>query len=337
MERLRAPHSRRTPTIRDVARLAGVGVGTVSRVLNGSPAVSEETQSRVRGAIEALGYRRSAAARNLSLGTRAIGVVAPFFTSPSVVERVRGVSERLAGAGYDLMLFDVETPKQRRSALGDFARRVDGLIVISLPLSDDEVAGLRRDDQPVVLVDVSHPELPHVVIDNTRGGELATEHLIAKGHRRIGFLGDSTTNAFGFTSSELRRRGYRNALERHGIARDSDLELHGRFGRAEARALAHVILDSPEPPSAIFAASDMQAIGVLEAADALGLRVPDELAVVGFDDIEMAAALGLTTVRQPLHDTGLHGAELLLRAVERGDRRTVEELEPLALVERRTT
>src|SRR6185295_20168783 len=184
---------RRAATIRDVARHAGVSVATVSRVVNDIPVVSEDMRDRVREAIARLGYRPSSTARSLSLGrSQAIGVVAPFFTTPSVVERLRGVSERASQHGYALMLFDVETPDQRAGAFRDFARldRVDGLLVISLPLYDDEITALERDRLPVVMVDIGHPRVPHVVTDDVRGGELAAEHLISRGHRRIGFVGD---------------------------------------------------------------------------------------------------------------------------------------------------
>jgi DNA-binding LacI/PurR family transcriptional regulator len=330
----------RAPTIRDVARQARVSVATVSRVLNDMPIVSPTTRDRVHGAVEQLGYRRSATARSLSLGrSQAIGVVAPFFTTMSVVERVRGISERLARHGYDLVLFDVETPDQRADALRDFARRdrVDGLLVISLPVSDDEVEALQRNDLPVVLVDIGHPGLPHVVIDDVRGGELATEHLLAKGHRRIGFIGDLPENPFGFTSSERRREGFRRALRRAGIDPVDDLERLGDHGRQRALALADDLLARDDRPTAVFAASDIQAVGVIQACEARRLRVPDDIAVIGFDDVEMAAILGLTTVRQPLRESGARGTELLLSAIEGGDHRPVVELEPLAVIERRTT
>jgi DNA-binding LacI/PurR family transcriptional regulator len=326
--------------MRDVARHAGVSVATVSRVLNDLPLVSPETRDRVMRVVEELGYRRSATARSLSLGrSQTIGVVAPFFTTLSVVERLRGISERLAEHGYDLMLFDVETPGQRADALRDFARhdRVDGLLVISLPLADDEVEALRRNDLPVVLVDIAHPGLPHVVIDDVRGGELAAEHLLAKGHRRIGFVGDMPANPFGFTSSERRREGFRHALRAAGIDPVDDLERRGVHGREQARELAEAMLGSDNRPTAVFAASDIQAFGVLEAADTLGLRVPEDVAVIGFDDIEMAAIIGLTTVRQPLRESGARGTELLLAAIEGGEQRPVKELEPLGVIDRRTT
>lgn len=332
--------TRRAPTIRDVARCAEVGVGTVSRVLNDSPLVSQDARERVRRAIDELGYRRSSTARNLSLGrTQTIGVVAPFFTTRSVVERLRGVVERLRRhREYDLLLFDVETLEQRADAFRDFAAsdRVDGLLVISLRPTDAEVASLQREGLPIVLVDVRHPALPRVVIDDVRGGELATEHLLAKGHRRIGFVGDAPT-PFGFTSSEERRRGMARALRRAGIKRLSALERRGPHGRDEARELATALLRLEDRPTAVFAASDVQAMGVLEAAAAMRLRVPRDLAVIGFDDVEEAAALGLTTVRQPLRETGDRGAELLLSAIEGRENGPVEELAPLTVIERRTT
>jgi DNA-binding LacI/PurR family transcriptional regulator len=335
------PRSRdRAPTIRDVARHAKVGVGTVSRVLNDSPLVSEDARERVHLTIDELGYRRSSTARSLSLGrTQMIGVVAPFFTSNSVLERLRGVVGRLRDHGeYDLVLFDVETLTQREDAFRSFARidRVDGLLVMSLRPTDEEVESLRREGLPVVLVDVVHPELPRIVIDDVLGGAMATEHLLAKGHTNIGFVGDEPT-PFGFTSSERRRQGMARALRQAGIKRNGVLEVRAPHGREQARASAERLINMPDRPTAIFAASDVQAMGVLEAARSGGLRVPEDLAVIGFDDIEVAEVLGLTTVRQPLRETGARGVELLLGAIDGIDADPTEELAPLTLIERRTT
>jgi DNA-binding LacI/PurR family transcriptional regulator len=327
------------PTIRDVARHAKVGVGTVSRVLNDSPLVSDDARRRVREAIGELRYRPSSTARRLSLGrTQMIGVVAPFFTTRSVMERLRGVVERLRDRGeYDLVLFDVETLEQRVDAFEDFAARdrVDGLLIVSLRPSDQEVARLQRQRLPVVLIDVAHPALPRVVIDDALGGRMATEYLLAKGHRRIGFVGDSPT-PFGFSSSELRRRGMRKALRGAGVKPLAGLEQRGPHGREEAIELARRLLAMDDPPTAIFAASDVQAMGVLQAAEALGVRVPEDLAVIGFDDVEESSVLGLTTVRQPLRETGARGVELLLSAIEGREVAPVEELASLAVIERRT-
>ena len=317
-----------------MAQHAGVGVATVSRVLNDSPLVSAATHRRVSAAIEELGYRRNLSAQKLSLGrSHAVGVVAPFFTSASVVERLRGAAARLAERGYDLVLFDVENRQQRADAFAGFARpdRVDGALVISLPLFDEEVAALRRDELPVVLIDVAHPELPHIAIDDVLGGRMAADHLLAKGHRHLAFVGDSPNNVFGFTSSEDRRSGF---MEAAGDARVD--EAVGPHGRDEAKRLARDLLVGDDRPTAVFAASDVQAIGVLEAAFDLGLRVPQDVAVIGFDDIEMASVVGLTTVRQPLYATGVVATDLLLALLGDGRPEPVD-LAPLEVVERRTT
>jgi len=334
------PKSRdRAPTIRDVARHAKVGVGTVSRVLNDSPLVSEDARRRVHRTIDELGYRRSSTARNLSLGrTQMIGVVAPFFTSNSVLERLRGVVTKLRDHDYDLVLFDVETLPQRNDAFTSFARtdRVDGLLVMSLRPSDEEVESLQREGLPVVLVDVRHPALPRVVIDDVLGGQMATEHLLDKGHTNIGFVGDAPT-PFGFTSSEHRRQGMARTLRRAGIKRREDYEVRGPHGREQAQELAERLLRLPDRPTAIFAASDVQAMGVLAAARAMRLRVPQDLAVIGFDDIEVAEVLGLSTVHQPLRETGARGVELLLSAIDGIGAEPTEELAPLTVIARRTT
>jgi DNA-binding LacI/PurR family transcriptional regulator len=332
-----ASTSRRGPTIRDVARLAGVSPATVSRVLNDSPLVVEPTRARVRAAVEQLGYRLNPTARTLSLGrAQAVGVIAPFFTTPSVIERMRGVASRLV---RDLLLFDVAAPEQREEAMRDLARpdRVAGVLIVSLPVYDHEVEALEDEELPAVLLDVAHPRLPRVVVDNVRGGELAAQHLLAKGHRRIAFVGDDLDHAHGFTSSEDRRRGFRAALERGGVEPDPALERLAPHGRDEAQASAAPLLALPEPPTAVFAASDVQAIGVMRACERAGARVPEDVAVIGFDDVDLAEIVGLTTVRQPLRAGGVLAADLLLAAIEHGVHDPVEETLELALVERGST
>jgi DNA-binding LacI/PurR family transcriptional regulator len=328
------------PSIRDVAERAGVSVATVSRVLNRTARVAPAKAADVQRAIDDLGFRPNSLARALSLGrTGTVGVIAPFFTHLGTLGRLRGITDRVAAEDYDLMIFDVETPRQRVDALVKLARRdrVDGLLVVSVPLADDEVARLRRDALPVVLVDVAHPALSRVTIDDVGGGRIAAEHLIDRGHTRIGFVGDLPGNPLGFTSSEYRLAGYRDALTAAGIAVDERLIRRGVHGRESARALAAELLAGPEPPSAVFAASDTQAIGVLEAARAAGLDVPGKLAVVGFDDVEFAGILGLTTVRQPLAQIGGDAMELLLSELRDGSNDPVEIVHPLTLIQRRTT
>jgi DNA-binding LacI/PurR family transcriptional regulator len=328
-------------TIRDVARAAGVGLGTVSRVLNNSPLVSAATRKRVLDVIAELQYTPSQIARSFSSGkTLTIGTIAPFFTRPSVVERLRGIEATLAGNNYDLVVFNVETVKRRDDCLHDVPRRdrADGVLIISLAPRPLEAAALRATGVPVVLIDTFADSLPSVLVDDARGGELATGHLIELGHRRIGFVGDAPeeVRAFNFTSSRDRLRGHLQALKKHGIAPRPEYQRFGIHGRYEARVLARELLLLPESPTAIFAASDTQAMGVLEAARDLGIAVPTMLSVIGFDDIDVAEYLKLTTVRQPLFESGVRGVELLLGSLL-GTTRPTREYLPIELIPRATT
>ena len=325
-------------TIAKVAAEAGVGVGTVSRVLNGSPSVSEETRQRVLEAIAVLDYRPNAVARALSTGrTYAVGVVAPFFTSWSVIERLRGVSRTLAAAGYQLILLDVERAEQGREFFRTVAvrGRVDGVLSISLMPTDAEIRRLQAEDVPIVLLDRAHPALPAITIDDVEGGRMAAEHLLALGHRRIAFLGDEEANLFGFDSSALRRQGFEAAMEAAGAPVDPDWIVRRPHGRRHAREAATWLLSQDPRPTAVFATSDVQAIGVMEAAQAADVPVPEQLSVIGFDNVEAAGYTGLTTVAQPLEEIGALGAELLLCALSGG---AVESRRmPLEILERGST
>lgn len=328
------------PTIADVAAHAGVGLGTVSRVLNGSPQVSEATRARVLASIEILEYRPNPLARGLSRGRcQTLGVVVPFFTHASAVERLRGVVAELDESRYDLVLFNVESPVHRDQHLAAITGRdrADGLLVLSLPIPPADLQRLTAVGVPIVLVDSSGAGVPAVVTDDISGGRLATQHLVDLGHRSIAFIGDDPKNTFGFTSSAKRERGYAEVLDAAGIAYRPELIRHGGHDRAVAERLAAELLAEPDPPTAVFASSDVQATGVLAAAAARGLKVPKDLSVIGFDDIELSAYVGLTTVRQPLRESGQLGARLLLEAVSGGAPPPVEHELALSLVERATT
>jgi LacI family transcriptional regulator len=330
-------------TINDVAAYAGVGASTVSRVLNDHPRVSAETRARVLEAIDALSYRPNPLARGLSRGRcQTLGVVVPFFTHASAVERLRGVVAALDGSRYDLVLFNVESPVHRDEHFNALTRRdrADGLLVFSMPPPPGQLERLAQAGVPVVLVDARGKEVDMVVTDDVEGGRIATGHLLALGHERIAFIGDDPDNPFGFSASTARERGYRDMLDAAGLPVRHEYIRYGSHDRIVAQRLTEQLLAQRERPTAVFASSDVQATGVLAAARAAGLRVPHDLSVVGFDDIEMSAYAGLTTVRQPLFESGRIGAELLLTALaangDRATRPTVREL-PLELVERSTT
>jgi len=325
--------------IADVAARAGVGVATVSRVLNGHANVRPATRDRVLDAIRTLNYRPSSVARNLSLQrTMVVGALLPWFTNPSAVQRVRGIVDGLSGSAYDLMVFDIESEDRQRRAFELFDRgdRADGLLVVSTNPPDLEVERINAAGLPCILVDAVHASLPSIAVDDVAGGEMATRHLIELGHRRIALIGDPPPE-FRFDWSRDRTRGYEQALSRAGIDVRPEYVREGTRLLHVARGIAAELLALPERPTAVFAASDTQAIGAIEAARARGIRVPEELSVIGFDDIEVASYVGLTTVRQPLFESGRRGAELLLRALSGRQVDVRTELLPLELVVRSTT
>jgi DNA-binding LacI/PurR family transcriptional regulator len=335
----RSPTPASPARIADVAALAGVGVATVSRVLNGRGGVRPTTELRVAEAIKALNYRPSSLARSLSLKrTMVVAALLPWFTNPSAVERVRGIVEGLSSSEYDLMVFDIESEDRQRRAFELFDRgdRADGLLVVSTLPPESEVARLRAAGIPCVLIDAVHPDFPSIAVDDVAGGEIATRHLLQLGHRRIALIGDPPPE-FRYEWSRDRTRGYERALGVGGIEVRPEYVREGTRLPHVARAIAAELLSMSDRPTAIFAASDTQAIGVLEAARTLGISVPDELSVVGFDDIEVAAYIGLTTVRQPLLESGRRGAKLLLEALAQESVEPLGELLPLELVVRTST
>jgi DNA-binding LacI/PurR family transcriptional regulator len=333
---------KKTVTIRDVAREAGVSPGTVSRAINGSPLVNEKTRQRIMQVVRELNYTPNIVARRLSLGkTQTLAVIVPFFTRPSVSERLNGVISQIASTPYDLLIHNIQTPAQRDAGFSNMLRadRVDGALIVSLPIRESEEVQLRQADVPVVLIDTGDdvPDDFHkVLVDDVTGGRRATEYLLSQGHERIGFVGDRVDNPFDFVSSYNRYRGYCQALEAAGLTIHDAYYGQGEHGRVPARKVASNMLKLAEAPTAILAASDTQAVGVLEAAWDLDLDVPDDLSVVGYDDIELAEVMDLTTVRQPLFESGRLGAELLFATLEDPQKEPVHRLLATELVVRGT-
>jgi DNA-binding LacI/PurR family transcriptional regulator len=324
----------------DVATAAGVGTGTVSRVLNGGVNVRESTRRRVLEVIERLGYQPSHLAAALSRGTpRSVAILVPHLTRPSTVARLVGALTVLDEQGYDTIVCNVDTPEQRDHHLTDLTarHRADGVIVVSIRLAKQRIAAFRRVGVPLVTVDATAAGVPQTVIDDVAGGRLATAHLLGLGHRRIGFVGDATRGAgqeLGFTSSRSRLRGYQRELAGAGIEFDPQLVRLGSHGALVAADLAGELLRLPDPPTAIFAASDTQAMGVLSAAEQHGFPVPGRLSVVGFDDIESSTLLNLSTVHQPLEQSGAEGARRLCGLLNGAKVRPLRQQLPLRMMQR---
>lgn len=308
--------SAREITIVDVADEAGVSYATVSRVINNKDHVSPEKRERVLRAMAQLGYVANMQARSLAGGeSRVVGLLVDYLSSSYMDEIIRGIDEALDAENYDLMLYTTHRRKTKESAyVTKLTRRLaDGLLLILPRNAGAYLDTLRQRQFPHVLIDYlsDRQNVPSVSTTNFRGSYDAMSFLLSLGHRRIGFI----TGTMEFGCARDRLDGYRAALKDHGIPGDSQLVCEGNFMQPQGYQCAQRLLSLHEPPTAIFASNDMMAFGVMEAAREAGLRLPEDLSIVGFDDIPQASHVhpALTTVRQPLEEMGRSAAHLLLK------------------------
>ncbi len=305
-------------TIHDVARIAGVGIGTVSRVINNNPNVKPGTRERVLAAVNQLNYKPDPIARSMiSRRTNAIGVIAPFFTRPFFMEVLQGVETATARYGKELVLYNVRTDEQRDHCFSELPmhRKVDGVLVLSLAPEDSFVQNFHRVGLPVVLVDAYSPRLTSLVVNNVEGAYQAIMHLVRMGHQRIGFI-NGIIEGNSFNQATDRLQGVTKALKERGIACNPELIIATEWSRQGGREAALQMLAREQRPTAIFVASDVQAIGVIESARILNIQIPDELSVIGYDGIELSELLGLSTMQQPMHRMGELGIEKLMALID---------------------
>ena len=307
----------------DVAREAGVSPATVSYVINNGPRpVATETRQRVEAAIDRLGYHPNAVARSLRLQrTSILGLILPDTQNPYFAEVIRGVEKVTFEKGYSLMLCHSDYDPKREVHYTNVLQTERTAGVLWFPATSDPQPAymLKEYGIPFVLLDriVGDPSYPAVITNNFRGGYLAVQHLIQLGHRRIGCI----ARPIDLYHSQERVRGYQAALSDHGIPIDESYIVRGGFHLADGHAAASQLFDLDPPPTAIFAYNDFMAIGALRAAPDHHLSIPDDISIVGFDDIPQSSYTypALTTIRQPKFDMGQHGAELLLSIITAGD------------------
>jgi LacI family transcriptional regulator len=302
-------------TIIDVAAQAGVSYGTVSRVINNDVHVRPETRERVREAMQRLGFVVNRQARSLAGGkTNAIGVLVPDLGTGYIGEIIRGIDAELSLANLDLILYTTHRTASKESGyVANLATgMVDGLLLV-LPRSPaDYIGTLTQRIFPFVLIDHqgTSRDCPAVGATNWQGAYNATEHLIELGHQRIGFI----TGSMDLGCAEDRLAGYQSALRTHHIAEAPELIYEGTFFQPDGYAGTSALLDLSDPPTAIFASNDVMAMGAMDAVRNRGLRVPDDISIIGFDDIPQASLVrpALTTVNQPLEKMGRVAAQMLI-------------------------
>ncbi len=316
--------SKTSITIHDVAAAAGVSVSTVSRVLNDKDDVALETYEHVKEIITRLGYTSSLAARSMrSLKTDVIGLIMPDVEQPYPLQVMRGVNRAVAEKDYDLIVYT--SGDIRKNYTADRERHyvallnnsiTDGVIVVAPAATDFSTAA------PVVAVDphAECPAYPSVISTNREGAISAVSYLLALGHRRIGFIAGRPE----LQSARRRLEAYKDTLLQAGIEIDPDLIVTGDFTTETGRICARRLLQLPNPPTAIFAANDQTALGVYQAAQGSGLRIPDNLSVIGFDNIPEAAHAfpGLTTIDQSVDKMGYLATQVLIRMIENEDLET---------------
>lgn len=312
-------------TIYDVAKLAGVGIGTVSRAINNSPKINPATKARVLQIIKELNYQPHALARSLARKkTNTIATVVPFFTNYFFVELLKSIQAALSQHNFDLILYSVDRMDRRDSTLDRVLseRRSDGVLIISLGLDDAYAEKFLDSRIPVVILDHMHPRLDSIIIANRDGARRATEHLVGLGHRQIGMI-DGHLSSY---PAVLRLEGYQQALNEANLPFDDNRLIicdakageHGFNEAAGYLAMKRLIAQSGQRSTALFVASDVQALGVMRAAKEAGIAIPGDLALVGFDDIEFAKFVGLTTMHQPIAQIGQMAVARLVQRIQGG-------------------
>jgi DNA-binding LacI/PurR family transcriptional regulator len=306
-------------SIVDVAARAGVSVATVSRALRDHPHVADATRKRVHDAARALQYVADTNASRLASGrSNTIGLLAPILTSWYTSEVIAGVEEVLQDAELDLLISTRPGSPDARRVFGPdgaFRQRVDGMILVDMFVGSAGADELLKAAAPAVVLGESLHQLTSLSIDNRLGAEMATRHLLELGHRRIALIGGVITPGSQSNVPPDRTAGYHAALAAQKIRRERALQVDGMFTIEGGRRAARQLLQSAQPPTAIFCMSDEMAFGVMQTARELGLSVPGDLSLMGFDDHPASEAFGLSTIRQPVREMGRMGARLMIDIV----------------------
>lgn len=335
------PSRRDRSTIEDVALAAGVSVATVSRALRGLPNVAESTRVKVQQIAVELNYRADPAASRLATGrSRSVAVAVPQLNGWYFSHVVAGVEAVCAESGHDTIVIGLGLKGANLALIeGSDAlhRRADGLIVVDVGLAADDVEAFRSRGLALVAVGPVIDGVPSIGIDDVAVGALGTAHLLDLGHRRIGLIRGEVDDVFEFIVPHLRQRGFDEEHARRGLTADPSLYVDGSFTIQGGYEAADALLRLPERPTALFALSDEMAFGAIHAARDLGLRVPEDVSIVGVDDHDASPVIGLTTVHQDVDQHGARAARLMIAQLTGQTVEPVRHNDPIRLVVRTST
>jgi len=328
-------------TIYEVAKVAGVAISTVSRVLNDSPNVSAETKEKVQNAIDELSFRPQVSARKLaSKEPHILAIAVPSFTTPFFNEVLKGVKDEIQKMDLDIILYNTGSKDPEEAVINFFDRgTADALILLSIDVSETAHKHLQTTHIPIVLVNSSHESYNYYMVNDYKGGYMAGEHLVKQGFERIGMI----TTPIATRSSIERERGFKDALLNYKMPIDKqffvtgDTTKHAGFTEESGFEAIYKYNEMNKFPDALFCANDTQALGALHALSKLGMQVPDDIAIMGYDNIKLSKYLDLTTIDQHMHKIGTLATSRLADIIKDAQSPLVQEVHSPILVERGST
>lgn len=328
-------------TIYEIAKKVGVSTATVSRVLNDSPRVSDKTKKRILKAMREMNYAPRLTARKLaSSKPELIGVIVPSFTTPYFNEVLKGIKDEISRTDLDMMIYNTGSDNPRLGLKEFFSRGIaDALIILSIDLPEKINKQLQATDVRTVLVNTTHPGHSYFQVDDYRGGQLAAEHLVAQGYESIGIISAAEES----TMAIERTKGFKDYLNEKGIEVkekhyvSGSVSKHAGFSEESGFEAIHKFEEQDDFPEAIFCLNDTLAVGAMYALSRLGMKVPDDVAMMGYDNIKLSKYLDLTTIDQKMYTIGVNAIKQMTKLIEETDGKVVQEVSDPILVKRGST
>ncbi len=327
-------------TIYDVAKKANVAISTVSRVLNDSPYVSHETKTKVQKAIDELDFRPQVNARKLAKREpQMIAVAVPTFTTPFFNEVLKGVKDEIKDIDLDFIIYNTGSVNPEEQFKKFLERGIpDAILAFSIEIDDEIHRILKSFTSPVILIGANHSHYNYFYWDNYQGGYLAAEHFVKKGYKKIGMIRSHSKSQI----SDEREQGFRDALKKHNLEMDENYFVsgittkHAGFSEEAGYEAIKIYRDREAIPEAIFCSNDAQAIGAIHALKEIGKRVPEDVAIMGYDNIKISRFLGLTTIDQKMYDVGIKAIKRLAELIKDPDQEPKQSIIKPILIERET-